>query len=141
MTSDHDIELVRQAAHGDPFAVLGVHTDTKGQRWLRAMLPHATHVTVLDAHGGDQLGVLQLRHGDGFFEGVLTGELNSAETPNYRLQVRWQDGNSSFTDDPYRFPPVLGELDVWLLSEGSHLPRDGSDRQRWSLKPSPRLQP
>jgi 1,4-alpha-glucan branching enzyme len=25
------------------------------------------------------------------------------------------------TDDPYRFPTVLGEMDVWLLAEGSHL--------------------
>jgi 1,4-alpha-glucan branching enzyme len=25
------------------------------------------------------------------------------------------------TEDPYRFGPVLGELDVWLLAEGTHL--------------------
>jgi 1,4-alpha-glucan branching enzyme len=24
-------------------------------------------------------------------------------------------------DDPYRFPPVLGDMDVWLLGEGTHL--------------------
>jgi hypothetical protein len=27
----------------------------------------------------------------------------------------------SVVDDPYRFPPVLGDLDVWLLGEGTHL--------------------
>ena len=42
---------------------------------------------------------------------------------------------STLLDDPYRFGPVLGEIDVWLLGEGSHLrpfemlgahPRDAS---------------
>ena len=37
----------------------------------------------------------------------------------YRLQVRWADGGTSIVDDPYRFPPVLGDLDVWLLGEGT----------------------
>ena len=39
----------------------------------------------------------------------------------YRLQVRWADGHDSLLDDPYRFGPVLGEMDAWLLAEGSHL--------------------
>ena len=43
------------------------------------------------------------------------------ERPNYRLQVRWNDGQSTIVDDPYRYPPVLGELDIWLMGEGSHL--------------------
>ncbi|MEP7295903.1 MAG: 1,4-alpha-glucan branching protein GlgB [Burkholderiales bacterium] len=117
MIKDRDIELIRQAAHGDPFAVLGVLADAQGTLWMRAMLPTATHVTVLDAGSGEQLGTLAQRHADGFFEGPLT----SAEASNYRLQVRWSDGSSTIVDDPYRFPPVLGELDVWLLGEGSHL--------------------
>jgi len=117
MTSDHDIELVLSAAHGDPFAVLGVHADVQGRQWLRTMQPGATHVTVLDAGSGEQLGALALRHADGFFEGMLSTD----EPLPYRLQVRWADGSSSIVDDAYRFPPVLGELDVWLLGEGSHL--------------------
>jgi 1,4-alpha-glucan branching enzyme len=31
------------------------------------------------------------------------------------------DDSVSVLEDPYRFGPVLGELDVWLLSEGTHL--------------------
>ncbi|MFN3545826.1 MAG: histidine kinase, partial [Thiobacillus sp.] len=38
-----------------------------------------------------------------------------------RLQVQWESGLSSVLDDPYRFPLVLGEMDVWLLGEGTHL--------------------
>jgi 1,4-alpha-glucan branching enzyme len=117
MISDHDIELVRHAAHGDPFGVLGPHADAQGGLWLRAMLPHASQVSVLDAGSGKQIGVLDMRHVDGFFEGAL----KVTEPPNYRLQVRWADGHSSIIDDAYRFPPVLGDLDVWLLGEGTHL--------------------
>ena len=117
MISDHDLELVRHAAHGDPFNVLGVHADAQGGLWLRAMLPQATHVSVLDASSGEQIGVLTMRHADGLFEGQLT----VAEPPSYRLQVRWEGDQSSIIDDAYRFPPVLGELDVWLLGEGTHL--------------------
>jgi 1,4-alpha-glucan branching enzyme len=117
MISDHDIELVRHAAHGDPFSVLGPHADAQGGLWLRAMLPHASQVTALDAGNGAQIGVLAMRHADGLFEGLLT----VSEAPNYRLQIRWADGRSSIVDDAYRFPPVLGDLDVWLLGEGTHL--------------------
>ncbi len=117
MLQDSEIDRLRHAAHGDPFAVLGVHPDESGRLWLRVMLPGAAQVAVLDASNGELLGALKQRHAEGFFEGVL----NTAERPNYRLQVRWTDGTSMIVDDPYRFAPVLGELDIWLLGEGSHL--------------------
>ena len=37
------------------------------------------------------------------------------------LDVRWQDGQAGRVDDPYRFPPVLGDMDIWLMGEGTHL--------------------
>ncbi|MES2100047.1 MAG: 1,4-alpha-glucan branching protein GlgB [Pseudomonadota bacterium] len=111
------IDSLRHAAHGDPFAVLGIHADAAGRPWLRAMLPGAAQVAVLDARNGELIGTLTPSHADGFFEGLLS----TPDCPNYRLQVRWGDGQSTIVDDPYRFPPVLGELDIWLLGEGSHL--------------------
>ena len=117
MLPDAEIDRLRHAAHGDPFAVLGVHADAAGRLWLRTLLPGAAQVAVLDASNGELLGALKSRHADGFFEGPLA----TTERPNYRLQVRWSDGHSAIVDDPYRFPPVLGELDIWLLGEGSHL--------------------
>ena len=117
MPQDHEIDLICQAAHGDPFALLGVHADDAGRQWLRTMLPGAAQVAVLDASNGELLGTLTQRHADGFFEGPL----DTAQRPNYRLQVRWADGQSVIIDDSYRFPPILGDVDVWLLAEGSHL--------------------
>ena len=37
------------ARHADPFAVLGLHADAAGALWLRALLPGADTVDVLDA--------------------------------------------------------------------------------------------
>ena len=117
MLTDREIDLIRNASHGDPFSILGLHADADQRWWLRAMLPGAALVAVLDGPSGELLGTLRQRHPDGFFEGTLT----CTDRPDYRLQVRWDDGSSSIVDDPYRFPPVLGELDIWLLGEGSHL--------------------
>ena len=39
---------------------------------------------------------------------------------DYRLQFRFADGAHWERDDPYRFLPTLGELDLHLIGEGSH---------------------
>jgi 1,4-alpha-glucan branching enzyme len=115
MLADLDIELIRTARHGDPFAILGPHADPDGRGWVRAFLPDAVDVEAIDADGAVH-GPLSRRHADGFFEGPL-----AASSPAYRFKVRWGDASTSVLEDPYRFPPVLGETDVWLLSEGTHL--------------------
>ena len=117
MLNDTEIDLIRHARHGDPFSVLGPHADLDGRLWLRAFLPGATHVVAVEAADGATLVPLLLVHVDGLFEGALL----ALPASGYRLQVRWADGNQSVIDDPYRFPPVLGELDVWLMGEGTHL--------------------
>ena len=71
---------------------------------------------VKDASGAP-LGPLTRQHDDGFFEGKVT--LGQGEP--YTLQVAWASGFEDTLDDPYRFPLVLGEIDVWLLGEGTHL--------------------
>lgn len=117
MLSDHDIELIRTGRHGDPFAVLGPHADAAGTWWLRAMLPGASHVVAVRPGDGSVIAPLLLRHVDGLFE----GRAPDSARPDYRLQVRWADGNTALLDDPYRHGPLLGEMDVWLMAEGTHL--------------------
>ena len=96
MLPDSEIDAFRHATHNDPFAALGVHADGAGRFWLRAMLPGAAQVAVLDASNGELIGSLARRDADGLFEGQLT----STERPNYRLEVRWDDGRYSIVDDP-----------------------------------------
>ncbi|MBK1688539.1 1,4-alpha-glucan branching protein GlgB [Rubrivivax gelatinosus] len=114
MLEPHVVDLVCSGRHGDPFSVLGPHADETGATWVRAFLPGAAAVEALGVKGGRR-GKLAQRHPDGFFEGRLrTGG-------TYRLGVTWHDGSTSVLEDPYRFGAVLGEMDVWLLGEGSHL--------------------
>jgi 1,4-alpha-glucan branching enzyme len=115
MLHHHTIQMICHASHGDPFSVLGPHATSAGQTSVRCFLPNATQVTVVNEQN-DKLGQLKERI-SGFFE----GKVKAAPTEAYRLQVQWADGQQSTLDDPYRFPLVLGDVDIWLLGEGTHL--------------------
>lgn len=115
MLHHHTIQMICHATHGDPFSVLGPHAATAGQTSVRCFLPNATQVTVVNEQN-HKLGQLKERS-SGFFEGKVKFEATDA----YRLQVQWADGQQSTLDDPYRFPLVLGDMDIWLLGEGTHL--------------------
>ena len=116
MLNPQDIELICSARHGDPFSVLGPHAQDGGVS-IRAFLPGARQVEVLDTGSGHLLGTLEKRHADGFFEGVPAVPVPAT----YGLLVQWDNYQTTLIEDPYRFGPVLGEVDVWLLSEGTHL--------------------
>jgi 1,4-alpha-glucan branching enzyme len=58
-------------------------------------------------------------HEDGFFEAVLPR--GTAPFP-YRLRVRWPGAEEPVeTADPYAFAPLIGDFDLYLLGEGTHL--------------------
>ena len=56
-------------------------------------------------------------HRDGFFVATFA---DRQESFRYRLRISSGTVRTEF-DDVYSFPPVLGELDVYLLVEGNHL--------------------
>ncbi len=82
---------------------------------MRAFVPHAERLAVC-APDGSLLGVLGQRHPAGLFEGLL-GALDRPVA--YRLQAA-NAGGTWELEDPYRFGPVLGQLDDHLLVEGAH---------------------
>ncbi len=104
-----------EGRHGDPFAVLGPHSRGDGATWVRAFVPHAVAVSVV---AGPHAWPLQRRDADGLHD-LFEGE--TAVRGPYQLRVRWGGGGESVIEDPYRFGTVLGEMDVWLLGEGTHL--------------------
>ena len=114
MSHANDIELICSARHGDPFAVLGPHASGKGKMAIRGFFPTAKSVHVLERSSGAALGSMKKLHPDGFFE----LKLNATTSPSYRLDVVWDSGVSTVLEDPYRFGPVLGEMDVWLPTCG-----------------------
>ncbi|KAA3622524.1 MAG: 1,4-alpha-glucan branching enzyme, partial [Proteobacteria bacterium] len=100
---------------GDPFALLGPRLHANAV-WIRALLPGARRVEVLDSMRVS-VGVLQSDGTDGVYAGKV--KLDGPHS-TYRLRVTWADGQREEIDDPYRFPPQLGEQDVWYLAEGTH---------------------
>ena len=123
MLSKAEVISLCRGEHGDPFAVLGLHADSKGRIWLRSLQPGAKSVSIIDTESGEVLVELAQRkiealgESSGFFEASMLGRNKFFD---YRLRIVWAGGVQE-VDDPYRFSTVLGELDVWLLAEGSHL--------------------
>jgi len=97
--------------HADPFRYLGPH-DEGGRRVVRAFLPGADEAAVV---GDGRETPLQQLDKAGLFAGEVAPGL-----VRYRLKARW-DGHVAEIEDPYRFPPVLSDFDLYLLGEGTHL--------------------
>lgn len=114
---DRDVINALIAGHfADPFSVLGMHKTTAGLE-VRALLPDATDVWVIEPKTGRKLAKLECLDSRGFFSGVIPRRKNFFR---YQLAVVWH-GQQNLIDDPYRFGPLIQEMDAWLLSEGTHL--------------------
>ena len=104
------------ASNGDPFATLGMHETELGIE-IRTLLPDANRVVVIERESGKEITELNCVDERGFFVGVIP---NCRHFFAYQLQVFW--GNESqIVEDPYRFHPMIDDLEQWLLSEGSML--------------------
>ncbi|SDN97015.1 1,4-alpha-glucan branching protein GlgB [Lentzea jiangxiensis] len=104
-----DLDRLLSGAHHDPHSVLGVHT-VGDQVIARALRPGATSVAV--SWGDKQVELPRIA--DALFEGELP------EAPgDYRLLVTY-GAHTVEVDDPYRWLPTVGELDLHLIGEGRH---------------------
>ncbi len=116
--ADLGLAALVRGEHGDPFAVLGPHVDAAaGGTVVRAFLPGATAVEVVEYEGEATLATLSRIDPAGLFAGLVPGRTESFA---YRLRIG-ADGGSRLVEDPYRFGPVLGDMDVYLIGEGRHL--------------------
>ncbi|MER7351386.1 1,4-alpha-glucan branching enzyme, partial [Streptomyces aurantiacus] len=102
--------------HHDPHALLGAHPVPGGVAFL-VLRPYAEAVTLVVDGRAMRLDDV----GDGFFAGLLpVGSGPSVPpVPEYALRVTY-DGRETELQDPYRFLPALGELDLHLIGEGRH---------------------
>jgi 1,4-alpha-glucan branching enzyme len=106
-------DALANGRHDNPFAVLGVHKIVGG-RIVRTMQPAATSVELIGADGR-VLATMERVHEKGIFSAMLPPRIR-----RYRFRVRTENGASAEYEDPYRFPTALGEVDLYLLGEGSH---------------------
>jgi 1,4-alpha-glucan branching enzyme len=113
---DPQIAAVVEARHSDPFSFLGMR-ETTGGIAVRAMLPGAQDVSVVEAATGKVVAQAVQTHRDGFFDATIPDRKKAFR---YRLRVSRGGAQHEFYD-VYSFPPVLGEIDIHLLAEGNHL--------------------
>lgn len=109
------LELVVRGDYKDPFTVLGMHRE-KGRLVVRALLPGAVSVSVIDSATGKDILSLQRWRDTALFVADIP---DKKDVFAYRFRIDWGDHVQDL-EDPYRFPPVLGDIDVWLLAEGTH---------------------
>jgi 1,4-alpha-glucan branching enzyme len=104
------LEELLGGAHHDPHSLLGAHV-VGGRVVVRTLRPDAERVVV---HVGDEQVPMTHLHG-----GVWEARLDAGEVPHYGLAVTYA-GTTYPADDPYRYLPTLGEVDLHLIGEGRH---------------------
>jgi 1,4-alpha-glucan branching enzyme len=111
------LEAVAAGSYHDPHGVLGQHlVDAPGVSdpltVIRSLRPLATAVTAILPTGA-HVELSHLSHG--VWEGYSTLGMQ-----DYTIEARYDGGPPWIADDPYRYRPTLGELDLHLISEGRH---------------------
>jgi 1,4-alpha-glucan branching enzyme len=98
---------------GDPFAWLGPHQ--AGQETVvRAYVPPAERVEAVDADGRLLCRLTAIQT-----PGLFAGRIASGQ--KYLLRIQWPGGVVQETEDPYAFGLLIGDLDLYLFAEGTHL--------------------
>lgn len=105
-----------EGRQSDPFSILGPHS-MDGRVFVRVFQPGALAVQAIFL-GGSVVDLHQ--EPDGFFSGCLGLDKDIASPADYRLHISWPEG-MQVTDDPYRYGLLLGELDLYLIAQGTHL--------------------
>lgn len=101
---------IAEGRHGDPFAILGPQKVPGGWR-VAAFVPGAERLFVITGRKEAEA------EADPGVPGLFTHLMPRKTAYAFRAQghgAEWR------FDDPFRFGPVLGEMDEYLLGEGTH---------------------
>ena len=110
---DHDdVNRVIRGEHNAPHSVLGAHPHGKGAV-VRAFHPDATAAEVLIGKSAIAMDEID----GGLFSAVIA---DTALPFAYRIRFHYANGATFEREDPYRFLPTVGELDLHLFNEGKH---------------------
>lgn len=101
---------IAEGRHGDPFSVLGPQK-RDGGTLVTAFLPGADRLFVVT--GKTEVEAVPYPDLPGLFTHLMKRKAA------YRLRAEGSGTQWTF-EDPFRFGPVLGEMDEYLLGEGTH---------------------
>ena len=117
-----DLDQVSNATFYNPHAILGAHLAEGEQAQyttVRVLRPFAKTVTIVT-----QDGEYEARHEfNGVFVAIVPSAANDDggySVPDYRVKVSYEDVPETIQDDPYRYLPTVGEMDMYLFGEGRH---------------------
>ncbi|MGA2253664.1 MAG: 1,4-alpha-glucan branching enzyme, partial [Thermoguttaceae bacterium] len=116
------IHRLIQGNHHNPFELLGPHVvDDSGRQAMavRAFLPETAQAWVVDPGHGEAVRPMRRIHPAGLFEAICPCPTET-ETSRYMLRVADEVGMKTTIHDPYAFPHLLTEYDMYLLNEGRH---------------------
>ena len=105
-----DLDRLVDGWHHDPHSILGPHLDD-GVVTIRVLRPGADSVTVVTPDAR-----LPLAHEH---RGAWVGAWAMPAVPDYSVDVEY-GGVIVPSDDPFRFLPTLGDIDLHLIGEGRH---------------------
>ena len=115
--SQQEVDALVQGQHGDSFSRLGMHTGEGGGLVVRALLPWAESLRLVDPRSDRVLAVMRRLHPDGLFEAELP---RRRQRFPYRLRAS-RGSHSVDLEDPYRFPPQLQDADFDNFISGREL--------------------
>ena len=115
------LDQVSNAKHYNPHEVLGGHLmdgNDAGQVTVRVLRPLAKSVIIVTPDGD----YATYHEYNGIFSTVLPAKKTDSgwAVPDYRVFADYGDGKSTTEDDPYRYLPTVGDLDMYLFGEGRH---------------------
>ena len=117
LLDDKEISAIINATHHDVFSVLGIHQHpTEKSMIVRTYLPDAKSVDVINSVTNKLITTLKCVDKAGLFEGNVGSSNN---TFDYLLRVEY-DNTTVTINDPYCFPSLLSQDDIYLFCEGTH---------------------
>lgn len=119
-TSLFELYQIINVEHGDPHHVLGMHevkTNEAEEVAVRAFIPNAKTIIVIDTADSTKRYEMHKIHEDGFFEVIIEDRSKWFE---YRFYINDYSGNEWETFDPYSFEPTISEYDRYLFGAGNH---------------------
>jgi len=105
------VESLVSGSHPQPHSTLGQHPFADGFV-VRAIRPLAAAVTAVQADG---TRVALTHASEGLWQGYADGPGQA-----YVLETEYDNGPAWTAEDPYRFVPSVGEIDLYLWGEGRH---------------------
>ena len=109
-----EVDALVQGIHNNPHHILGMH-ECIDDLYINAYLPGAKVVNAIEVSTKKKYTLVSERV-PGFFSVVIKDK----KPFEYKLNVRFDNGDEVTYFDPYVFEPVIDPIDISLFNEGKH---------------------